>query len=184
MAQDMFAVLQSIVVTALVATGATDGWVIDASTMRVVAAAGESAGLVVGRALQGGKGSAPFVIQSAQPIVLSPRGPNDESSIGVRTLIGRDPTSILSVPCSATGQVIGALELVDKMKDERFGFEDLELVSLLAGIAATALGGLGGTVAGHPTPESLSASLRALALDEPSRYATIAGMVALLVEHV
>jgi GAF domain-containing protein len=98
-------------------------------------------------------------------------------------LTGRSPTSILSVPCTAGGSVVGALELVDKADNERFSFDDLEVATLLGGIAGAAIAEPQQRSPDHPSAESLAHSLRTLAISDPSRFDAIAAVVAVLLEH-
>jgi GAF domain-containing protein len=185
MAPPVRPVLQSIALSAVEATAATDGWIVSSldPVLIIVAAAGETADRLLGQQLYDDNGSARFVIGSGQPIAISPQGDHDELGMSVRNLTGRQPTSILSVPCSAGSSVVGALELVDKAGGERFSYDDLELATLLAGIAATAIAEPGHRSADRPSAESLAGSLRALALTDPSRFDAIAAVVSVLLEH-
>jgi GAF domain-containing protein len=173
-------------VSAIEATAATDGWIVSSGSsgpLIIVAGAGIMGANLIGREVTAEGASARFVIGSGQPIALSPRGPDDEAGRAIRDLTGRDPTSILSVPCSAGSNVVGAMEVVDKSGGERFSFDDLELVTLLAGIAATAITESKPRPLEHPSPESLAAALRELALNDPSRFDAIAAVVSVLLEH-
>jgi GAF domain-containing protein len=178
-------VLQSIVLSALEATAATDGWIVSSldPVLVIVAAAGEAGDRLLGRRLPDEGGSARFVIGSGQPVALSPRGQSDELGRSVGELTGRQTTSILSVPCSAGSNVVGALELVDKAGGERFSYDDLELATLLAGIAAAAIAEPEHRPPEHPSAESLANSLRSLSLTDPSRFEAIAAVVSVLLEH-
>lgn len=119
-------VLEAIVAAAIEATEAAAGCVLLAGAggdLRVVASAGRPGGEAAARDPAG------YVVASGQPIALSPAG----GSFGVAT-------SVLCVPCAAGDAVVGALAVVDKAEGATFTYEDLELATLLAGIAGTVLG--------------------------------------------
>jgi GAF domain-containing protein len=177
-------VLQAIIVSAVEATAAGHGWIVSSldPVLVILAAAGEAADELVGRELLDEGGSARYVIGSGQAIALTPTGSEDLVR-SVQLLTGRSPTSILSVPCTAGGSVVGALELVDKADNERFSFDDLEVATLLAGIAGVAIAEPQQRSPDHPSAESLAHSLRTLAVSDPSRFDAIAAVVAVLLEH-
>ena len=120
----------------------------------------------------------------SQAIALTPRG-TDDLGRSVEALTGRPPASILSVPCTAGGTVVGALELVDKADNERFSFDgDLEnCATLLGGIAGAAIAEPQQRSPDHPSAESLAHSHRTLAISDPSRFEAVAAVVAVLLEH-
>jgi GAF domain-containing protein len=179
-------VLQSIVRSALEATAATDGWIVSSldEVLYIAAAAGPTADRLLGRQITNVAGSATFVIGSGQPVAISPRGDSDPLGRSVAELTGRRPTSILSVPCSTGSDVLGALELVDKAAGDRFSFDDLELVTLLAGIAAAALAETDRRPTERFSADSLADALRSLALSDPARFDSVAAVLAILLEHV
>lgn len=174
----------AIVDAAVTATGASHGWLLlqRDSELEIVAAVGEGAGDMVGRQVPATSGTAGYVATSGQPLVLS-GGDDDRLSDGVASAVGRRPASVLCVPCATDDGVFGALELIDKAGGERFSFDDLELVTLLGGIAAPALASSrgGATVTG---PSELAVALGHLADGDPARYAIVAMVVeALLGAH-
>jgi GAF domain-containing protein len=177
-------VLQAIVRSAASATGAARGWLVavDGSTMSVAAAVGEETGALVGRAVDGDAGNAGFVIASGQPIALVPRADDQRAEAGVPALLGIRPSSVLCVPCADDDDVVGALELVDKIGGSGFTFDDIELATLLAGIAAAALTRehAGPSV---PDPQQLAGELARLADADPARYVIIAAAVAALLSR-
>ena len=173
-------VLQAITEAAVGATGAAQGCVLraDGEELQVVAAAGgDHPGDLLGVALRAGSGAAGFVVASGQPLALSPTGRDPRLERGVA---GSRPTALLCVPCAADGVVAGALELVDKAGGGRFTFDDVEVATLLGGIAGVALA-RGGTAPAVPAPAELGAELVRLAAAHPGRYAPVAGAVAALV---
>ena len=63
-----------------------------------------------------------------------------------------------------------------------FSIDDIELATLLAGIAGAALAD-GAPVAAPPDPAELGAALAALARSEPLRYAAVARVLSVLLDH-
>jgi len=175
-------VLQAVITAAVEASGALDGWIASAleAELTIVAAAGEAATDLVGRSLPARGCSARFVIDSGQPVALTPHGDTDEVGRAVMGLTGRQPSSILSAPCSAGGRIVGAIELVDKAGGDRFSFDDLEIVALLAGIAATAIIDARHAGPDHPSADVLAAGLHSLSIADPTRFSTVAGILAAL----
>lgn len=173
----MNAVLQSIVGAAVAATAAERGWVLAMreGELHVVAAVGEGAGDLIGISVPTESGTAGFVASSGQPMALAPRGDDVRMDEGVIALLASRPTSILSVPCGAD-EVVGVLELVDKSGGGAFSFDDVELVTLLAGIAGAAIEAPGAEVAVRP-PAEIGAEMARLASDDPEAYARLATVV-------
>lgn len=163
---------------------ATDGWIVASldESRYIAAAAGPNADQLLGRHI-GDEGSASFVIGSGQPLAISPRGDDDALGRSMAELTGRHPTSILSVPCSMGGDVLGALELVDKAAGDRFSFDDLELVTLLAGIAGAALAEPDRRSNQRFSADGLADALKSLAISEPARFDSVAAVLAMLLEH-
>ena len=91
-------------------------------------------------------------------------------------LLGLAPTAVLGVPCLHDDEVVGVLELVDKVDGTTFTFDDVELATLLANVAGAALRDVGGATQVR-SPDELAADLRAVAAADPSTYAAIAAVV-------
>jgi sigma-B regulation protein RsbU (phosphoserine phosphatase) len=170
-------VLQSIISAAVGATAATKGWVLalEDADLRVVAALGEGAGDLMGATVPSGSGTSGFVASSGQPMALAPRGDDARMAEGVTALLSTRPTSILSVPCG-NDDVVGVLELVDKVGGGSFSFDDVEMATLLAGVAGAALQAPGGEVMARP-PAEIGAELGRLASADPEAYARVATVV-------
>jgi GAF domain-containing protein len=164
-------VLQAIAGAALDATGAAASWVLalEGATLRAVGAAGERAGQLVGARMPAGSGTAGYVISSGQPIALAPRGSDARLADGLGAHLGRPSTSVMCVPCLRDDVVLGALELVDKAGGVPFSFDDVEVVTLLAGVAGVALGIAGTEVPARP-PGEFGAELAHLAASDPAAY--------------
>jgi GAF domain-containing protein len=177
-------VLQVIVQTALEATAAAQGWMlaVQPAGLQIVATAGGEAGKLLGASVPVGSGSAGFVVASGQPLAVAPRGDDPRFAEGVAQLLGRRPSSVLTVPCTTATGVVGALELVDKAGGGTFSFDDAELVTLLADIAGAALVHRSAVVPEVPDAAQLGTELQRLADLDPSRYAAVAPAVAALLE--
>src|SRR5262245_50374957 len=177
-------VLDAIVASAVGATGAAAGWLldIDGDDLVVVGAAGPSAGELLGQRIPGEFGSAGYVVASGQPLAVTPR-PGESGADGVATLAGLQPTSVLCVPCATEMAVLGALELVNKAGGGAFSFEDVEMATLLAEVAGPALAHRDATAVEVPKPEELSATLARLAAVDPGRYARVATFVRALLDQ-
>jgi GAF domain-containing protein len=87
------------------------------------------------------------------------------------------------VPCADDDSVAGALEVVDKTGGGRFSLDDVELATLLGGIAAAALVPSMGTGSAVLTPTELGRGLQRLATSEPTRYAALATAVGALLDR-
>jgi GAF domain-containing protein len=179
------AVLQAIVEAATEATAATDGWILAArdDRLHVLAAAGDRPGQVLGASVPAGEGTAGYVVASGQPLALAPRRDDARAAAGVSRLNGLQPTSVLCVPCADEDSVAGALEVVDKAGGGRFSLDDVELATLLGGIAGAALVEITGSAAGVPSPAELAGGLERLAGAEPARYAALAATVSALLDR-
>ena len=86
-----------------------------------------------------GAGTVGYVVSSGQPMAIAPRGADPRLSEGLGARLGRMPASLLCVPCHHEDAIVGALELVDKAGGAPFSIDDVELVTLLGGIAGAAL---------------------------------------------
>jgi sigma-B regulation protein RsbU (phosphoserine phosphatase) len=168
-------VLQAIAGAARDATGATAAWAlgIEGDHLRALGAAGERAGELLGSEMAAGEGTAGYVISSGQPIAIAPRGDDPRWSEGLAGRLGRQPKSVLCVPCMQQDTVLGVLELLDKTGGGPFSFDDVELVTLLAGIAGAALAAAGTEIAVRP-PAEIATELTLLSSSDPVAYARLA----------
>lgn len=167
-------VLMAITRAAVNATGATVGWLaaLDGDALRVVAAAGADVPVdLVDARIEAG-GAAALVLASGQPMAVVPRSNDTQFSRGVPAAIGVVPTSVLCVPCGED-EVLGALEVIDKNGGGSFSFDDIEIATLLAGIAGAALAS-DATARSVATPRELASRLEVIATHDPARYAAIA----------
>ena len=174
----MAAVLDAITEAAVGASGAANGWLVQAvdDGLRVVAAAGGRPGDALGLTVPADRGTTGFVVASGQPLAAVPSPDDDRFSVIVAQALGIRPTSVLSVPCATDDGVFGALEVIDKQDGGRFTIDDVEIVTLLGGIAGAALADAG-DAAPVVSPEELASGLRQLAVADPARYASVADAV-------
>ena len=172
------AVLEALARAAVDATGAARGWIVapDGDQLRVVAAAGDRPGDALDLTVPSDGGSAAFVIQSGQALALTARAGDRRVTAGVAAALGQPPTSVLCVPCLGDDEVLGALEVVDAVAGA-FTVDDVEVVTLLGGIAGAALAEAGEGPGPVPDPAELGAELAQLAAAEPARYAVVAAVV-------
>jgi GAF domain-containing protein len=170
------AVLQAIVDATVAVSAAELGWILALrqDRLHVVAAAGWSAQQVVGTVVDADQGSAGYVVSSGQPLAIVPRDSQPHLLSPVAAVLGSRPESVLSVPCDGGGSVSGVLEVVGKAGGERFSIDDLELATLLGGIAGVALDHSTEWSPAVPTIAELGAQLGGLADADPSRYAVLA----------
>jgi GAF domain-containing protein len=177
-------VLQAVVEAAVNAAAARDGWVaaVEGDRFRLVAAAGERAGRLLGATAGLEEGTAGYVVASGQPLAIASSRLDTEPRLreGIAASLGREVFGVLSVPCATADGTVGALELVDKSDGGSFSIDDLEIAAMLGPIAAAALRSSSAGAAEVPSAAQLSAQLDALAATAPARYATIAAVVGAL----
>jgi len=176
-------VLQALVEAAVTGTGGTDGWLLvrSGAALEVVAAAGPHAADVLGALVAADAGAAGFVLGSGQPMALSPRADDPRAAEGVAAIIGRRPASVLCIPCESDDGVAGVLEIVDKADHAMFSFDDVELATLMAGVAGIAIETVGASRSRAPAPEELAGELRRLLANDPNRYEVVASLIAALI---
>jgi len=172
----MNSVVQAVVGSAVSATAASAGWVMALRGDRLTVVAAVGAGELIGVDEPADAGTGGFVVASGQPMAIAARADDDRLTEGVLGRLTTRPSSVLCVPCSSADAVVGVLELVDKAGGGTFSFDDVELATLLAGIAAAAIEADGGEVMVR-SPEELGGELRRLASADPAAYATVAGLV-------
>lgn len=171
-------VLQAVLEAAVAGTGGTDGWLfaLRGDRLEVVAVTGPGTGDVLGTTVRADSGTAGFVVGADQPIATGLRPEDARATSGMTAIGRRPPSSVLSIPCDTEEGVAGALEVVDKVDGGRFTFDDVELATLLAGIAGVVLRERP-SLRGVPAPDELIAELRRLADRDLSLYATVSTLV-------
>jgi GAF domain-containing protein len=157
-------------------TAATAGWAMALRGDRLVVVGAVGASELMDVDVAADSGTAGFVVTSGQPVAMAARSDDARLHEGVFGLLAERPTSVLCVPCSTADTVVGVLELVDKAGGATFSFDDVELATLLAGIAASAMEA-GGAETSVRSPEELGGELRRLAAADPAQYALVASLV-------
>ncbi len=123
-------------------------------------------------------GTAAYVLASGQPVAMVPRADDANAADGVAALLGTRPASVLCVPCAHDDDVLGVLELVDKAGGSPFTFDDVELITVLANIAGSALRESAGSDV--RSPDELGGELRQLAANDPTAYIAVASVLEVL----
>ena len=115
-------------------------WLIEEGTEELVCkqAAGTYGETLIGWRLAPGEGLAGWVARHGESLVSQETLDDERHYKEVDLLIGKDMRSILSVPLSVKGDVIGVLQVVDS-QTERFNKKHLALLEPLAGSAAIAI---------------------------------------------
>jgi GAF domain-containing protein len=179
-------VLAAIARAAAEATGAGAGWILSVrgDRLEVSAVAGVAPVTLLGSRVAAGSGAAGYVIESGQPLAITPRGDDPRSAEGVAAALGRRPSSLVCVPCESKNGISGALELIDKKGGGSFSFDDVELATLLAGIAGVAIDdGFSAAAGEQPSPATFAESLTALAADDPPSYAALVTILQAMTER-
>ncbi len=86
-----------------------------------------------------GHGIAGMVAMTGQPMAVADAEQDEHFAIDIATSVKYIPKSILCVPLFYDDQIIGALELLDKIDADTFSFQDMETLGLFAHIAAVAI---------------------------------------------
>ena len=73
------------------------------------------------------------------------------------------------------------LEIIDKVDGAMFTFDDVELATLLAGVAGVAIRTIGASPPPAPDPDEIAGELRRLAAADPRRYAVVARLIDALI---
>jgi GAF domain-containing protein len=170
-------VVRAVLDAAIDTTGASAGWVlaVAGSRLQAVAVAGIASGdALVGAHVALGAGTAGYVASSGNPLALSGTSGDARLADGFVALTGLRPASVLCVPCLGGADVAGVIELVDDA-DATFGFDDVEVVTVLARVAAAALAA--GPPSAPPEPAVLASRLELLSRVDPARYAGVAAAV-------
>jgi GAF domain-containing protein len=86
-----------------------------------------------------GHGIAGLVAATGQPMAIADAAQNPLHAVDLAQRLGYQPSSILCVPLIHNDEVIGVLELLDKVGAHSFNTEDMARLSLFAEQAATAI---------------------------------------------
>jgi GAF domain-containing protein len=164
--------LQSIVevARAIFAARAASVFLLDEEADELVfeAVAGEGQDELVGRRFPSSTGIAGWVLVTHHPLVLDDVAGDPRFARDAAESTGYVPRSLMAVPLLHGERALGVLQVLDRESD-RFSLAEMELLSLFAGQAATAL-------------ELLDRAQRARALLEGDGDAAVVARVAALVE--
>lgn len=177
-------VAQSVLRAAREVTGASRALLlaVDDHRLTIVAADGDGTADAVGVSTDMGQGIAGFVAASGQPVALRPSSTDQRLDDDVAVTLGWQPRAVLTVPCMGMEAIRGVIELLDPARESGFDFDDVESVTVLAGIAGTVLEEAD-DARSVPTPQELHNGLSALAGLDPVRYATVAPLVEALLDR-
>ena len=110
----------------------------DSDEVWFAAAFGEGSDAVIGLRLKLGQGLAGWVAQKGQPVIVPDVTRDVRFFAEVDKTSGFHTRSILCVPLQTKGQIIGAIEVMNK-QDGEFNKDDQQLLQALAVSAATAI---------------------------------------------
>ena len=85
------------------------------------------------------KGIAGYVVMTGQPIAISNVRQDARFNQDFAKSTGYVPTSILATPLLAGEQVIGVMEVLDKLEEASFNMRDMSLLGIFANQAALAI---------------------------------------------
>lgn len=95
---------------------------------------------VVGLRFPTDQGIAGYAVQTGQPLAVSKVAQDARFNQRFAETVGYIPDSILAVPLVWQGEVIGVIEVLDKLNQQSFTMQDIELLTIFARQAALAIG--------------------------------------------
>ena len=166
-------ILASVLEAVLAGCDASAAFVIverDGEAVTIAAAPPAIAGGTVGKTVADGRAPSLLALASGQPAALQvPAGGYRGPASGT----GLDVTAMLCVPAPVADGTSLVIEVVAE-GGRSFSFDDVELVDLMAPVAAAAAAT---TAVRAPSPDLLAGMLRELATVDPARYEVIARAV-------
>jgi len=111
----------------------------DAQMLEFKVATGIGREDVVGRRIPVSQGIAGYIAMTGQPIAVSNVQADPRFKQDFAQSTGYVPRSILGTPLFSDGQVIGVMEVLDKINAAAFGLQDMELLGVFAQQAALAI---------------------------------------------
>jgi GAF domain-containing protein len=100
---------------------------------------GSSSRDLVGQKFPLGKGIAGYVVMTGQPLAISNVRQDARFNQDFAKSTGYVPNSILAMPLKSGEQVIGVMEVLDKINAASFGIQDMDLLAMFAHQAAIAI---------------------------------------------
>lgn len=168
---------QAIVDAALLATGASSGWLLadgEENGLVVIGTAGHAAAHQQIGAIIQPQGAKAYVLAAGQPTALLPQ-PGDSANADGGGSPGIPP-SLLAMPCG-DDDIVAVLEVSGKAGGATFGFEDINALSGLAQVAAAIVLERDDAARSVAAPAQLGAELESLAQRQPARYENVARVI-------
>ncbi|CAM3514811.1 GAF domain-containing protein [Kibdelosporangium persicum] len=135
--------LQSIVEVAMAIFGAAASsvFLLDEPEGELVfeAVAGAGQDFLIGTRIPAGRGIAGWVVSSGQAVIADDLTGNRTFARDLAESTGYVPQALMAAPLLSAGEVLGVLEVIDPAVQSRSSLGDLDLLSLFANQAATAL---------------------------------------------
>lgn len=100
---------------------------------------GEARDSLIGMRIPISQGVVGYVAMTGQPMAISNVEQNPHFAQEVAEKVRYQPRSILAMPLISNDRVIGVIEIIDKVEEEAFGMNDMELLGIFAGQAALAI---------------------------------------------
>lgn len=141
--EDVMPVLNQILYAALTVTDSSAGSLLlrDAETDELVfvVVQGDRSSPLEGYRLASGTGVAGWAAAHQQPVIVNDPRQDWRFTSLVDETIGFETQNLVALPLAVQGRVLGVLEVLNKFSGEDYTERDLDLLSLLSLIAATAL---------------------------------------------
>jgi signal transduction histidine kinase len=143
-ATTMMALLDAIVAKAMELTKSDAGSLLlmnedEGGDLYFKAALGERGDDVKRLTLSAGEGIAGWVAHDGQPVIANDVHKHKAYDPRIAKRVNYKPTSVICVPVSLEGEIIGVLEMLNKQKGAEYNQADLKLLTLIAGQAARAI---------------------------------------------
>lgn len=100
---------------------------------------GEARDSLTGMKIPISQGVVGYVAMTGQPMAIANVEQNPHFAQEVAEKVRYQPRSILAMPLISNDRIIGVIEIIDKVEEESFGMNDMELLGIFAGQAALAI---------------------------------------------
>lgn len=182
------AVLQSICTIATSVARADRAWILgrtaDDRALEVLAGVAHGVSEPIGDRVPVAETAGGYVISSGLPLAVVLRSP-DQFPADIAVARGNGtPNSIMCVPCEHEGRAYGVLELAGSA-DGAFTFDDVEIGTILSGVAGASLATRAVTTPGSvPEPRhAVDDALDRLRRSDPDRHGTMVAAFLMLAQH-
>ncbi len=140
---DVFELIKGILMAAIQAVRAEEGSLLlldeEAHELMFVEVVGENRAKLLGMRMPDAQGIVGATIKSRKPLLVKDVRQEPQWYPHVDETLGFETVSVLCVPVMDKGQILGALELVNKQNDAAFDEEDQDVLLLVARLAGVAL---------------------------------------------